>query len=420
MTALARTLEAAFARALAAIDLEARTRDAMATRVPRDARVRVLAIGKAAPAMARGALDALGARVVDALVVVPDGVDVAGVDATVVRAGHPLPDARSVRAGARALDVARASGRDRCVLVALISGGASALLCAPYETTLARKTATVRALLHSRATIAELNCVRRHASRVKGGALLAASRPARVVSLVASDVIGGAVHDIGSGPTLADPTSLDDARAVLARHSVPALPLRGSAVRPGSRDARRASVHVVASPRDLAVSMRRELELAGFRARIAASRVGDVASFAKSYVRLARTLEPGEAIVRAAEPSVLVDVARPGRGGRSSHLAALVAADLPRDVVFMAAASDGVDGASGAGGAIVDHARWSRLAETEIADALARFDTAALHDRAHTALAGSPTGHNLADLHVLARAPRAARVTARSPSRAPR
>jgi hydroxypyruvate reductase len=114
-------------------------------------------------------------------------------------------------------------------------------------------------------------------------------------------------------------------------------------------------------------------------------------------VNRARRLRAGEAIVRAAEPSVVVPK-RAGRGGRSSHLAALVARELPKDVTFAAIATDGIDGASGTAGAIV-----TTLAGPDLDRAIARFDTGTVLRRAGTALISKPTGHNLADLHVLVR-----------------
>jgi hydroxypyruvate reductase len=116
-------------------------------------------------------------------------------------------------------------------------------------------------------------------------------------------------------------------------------------------------------------------------------------------------MPPRTALVRAAEPSVELP-ARPdasASGGRSTHLAALVARELPRGVRFLAMATDGVDGTSESGGAEVDATLRERLGDRAIANAVARFETGKLHRRAGTALPRSPTGHNLADLHVLLR-----------------
>jgi glycerate-2-kinase len=134
-----------------------------------------------------------------------------------------------------------------------------------------------------------------------------------------------------------------------------------------------------------------------------ASSTADVAALAREYTLLAGTLLPGEAVVRSAEPSVRVGVERPGAGGRCTHVAALVARELPAGTQFMAAATDGIDGSSGTGGAIIS-ARSFRSCRDELEARLAAFDTGTLH-RAHgTALPAAPTGLNFADVHVLIRA----------------
>jgi hydroxypyruvate reductase len=136
-----------------------------------------------------------------------------------------------------------------------------------------------------------------------------------------------------------------------------------------------------------------------------APRTRDVAWFVRDYAALARKLRPGAAIVRAAEPTLVFDAGRAGHGGRCGHLAAALATALPPGVSFLAAASDGVDGSSGAAGAVVDRGFVSSLGEARIERALAAFSTAALHDRAGTRIRTGPTGHNVCDVHVLARAP---------------
>jgi hydroxypyruvate reductase len=123
---------------------------------------------------------------------------------------------------------------------------------------------------------------------------------------------------------------------------------------------------------------------------------------AEEYLRLARGRLPRSAIVRVAEPSLAVPAAT-GRGGRSTHLATLVGQSLPQGWLFMAAATDGVDGPSGTAGAIVDGTFGRRVGGSVFADSLERFDTGSLHLAMKTALPLHPTGHNLADLHVLLR-----------------
>lgn len=393
---LAADLACAFSEALAAIDLEALTAAALAR--ARFSPGALLAAGKAAPAMARGAARSLGGVPARSLVVVPRGLaaDVPG--ARVVRAAHPVPDAASVRAGELALALA---ARKEPLLV-LLSGGASALLTVPFES-LARERAVTRALLASGASIEEINVVRRHASGTKGGRLAVAAHPAPVLTLVVSDVVRGHVWDVASGPTAPDPTSVRDARAALRRHAPELVDLRlRETPKPGDRRLRHSRVRVVASPRDVASLVGRALLGRGFAVRVGAPAVGDVAALAKRYLREARRLAPGEVIVRSAEPTVVV-TGSAGRGGRSTHLAALVGPHLPPGVALLAGATDGVDGASGTGGAVASRGAFRRASERAVLAALGRFDTGALCEGLGVALAGGPTGHNFADVHVLAR-----------------
>jgi hydroxypyruvate reductase len=380
----------AFFGGLRAMDIPGRVAAAIPPRLGGD--VLVLAVGKAAPAMAAGALRRLHrARCV---VVTTDGTPCALDRRRVhaLRAGHPLPDARSVRAARRLLDaVATHEGP----LVLLVSGGASALVCAPAPgVTLAQKRRVVAALLAGGASIAEVNVVRRHLSRIKGGGLLRAAR-GRVVTLVVSDVVGGATHDVGSGLGVPDPTSVREAARVARRYGLGALPFVETLARaPVPLRAR-----VVASPQALARAVAARLRAQGLRARVVAPSTGSVEAAAARYARMSRALRPGHALVAAAEPTVRIAARRPGRGGRSSHLALLLAPRLAPGVVFLAGASDGVDGASGAAGAVVD----ATCDFPDRARALAAYDSATLHRRAGTALVTGPTGLNLADVHVLAR-----------------
>jgi hydroxypyruvate reductase len=397
-----RELERVLRASLGRLDLEQAVRAAL----PRAAcaRARVIAIGKAAPAMARGALARWGDRIVETLVVTTDGTSTRGLPrgrVEVLRAGHPLPDARSVRAGERALATAGAGAHDGHLLVVLVSGGTSALACAPIEGVgLSVQRELARVMLASGATIQEINVVRKHVSRIKGGGLARAASPAEVLTLVASDVIGGEASDVGSGPSVGDRSSVADARHLLRRYAprFADLPL----ARTGPADNTR-QVRIVASPEALARAAAAELRARGARVRVLSPSQAQVEALAEEYVARARTLRTGEAVVRAAEPALEVARSRPGRGGRSTHLAALVGRSLPGGVLFAALASDGVDGSSGTAGAIVGGDFVERTGAAAVARALARFDTGTLHLDAGTALPARPTGQNLADLHVLVR-----------------
>jgi glycerate 2-kinase len=366
----------AYRRALAEVD-ERRAVEQACERLPRGT-YRVVAIGKAAKAMFAGAraLD-----IEDAVVVGPDD------------AGHPLPDARSVRAGTRCLELVARPGDARIRILVLVSGGASALVCAPAPgITLADERAVTRAMLASGAGVQEINVVRKHLSRIKGGGLARAASPREVITLVASDVIGGTASDVGSGPSVLDESTVAEARAILRRHapSFAALPL----VKTLARDARPLRARIVVSPEMLARAMARALD-----GKVLAPSQADVDALAADYAKRARRLRPGEALVRAAEPSVIVP-ARAGKGGRCSHLAALVARALPEDaaVTFAAIATDGIDGASGTAGAIVPS-----LSGADLDCAIARFATGPFLQKRGAALPSKPTGHNFTDLHVLVR-----------------
>ena len=365
-------------------------------------RVTVIAIGKVAPAMAAGALDGWPDTIDRVLVVTSDGTDASALEhepcATVLRAGHPIPDARSVRAAERCLALARAEAcRDRVVLV-LVSGGASALVCAPIEgVTLRQKQAITRAMLRSGATIQDINLARKHLSRIKGGGLARAAFPARVITLAVSDVIGGTIADVGSGPSVGDRSSVRRARQLLRIHAprFADVPLRRTGLAPNVIVER-----VIGSPEESARVVATELRRRGLEVRVLPASQACASTLADEYVGWAKRLRAGHAVVRAAEPALVVP-ARAGEGGRSTHVAALVALALPRDALFVAYATDGVDGRSGTSGAAVDGALMERLGEAAIFRAVQRYDTGRLHREAKTALPLRPSGTNFADLHVL-------------------
>jgi hydroxypyruvate reductase len=179
----------------------------------------VLSVGKAAAPMARIAAERIGTPV-EGLIVTRYGHLEAGAllpDFEVIEAGHPVPDAASVRAAQRALDIAHGLTAHDHLLV-LLSGGGSALMSSPAPgVSLNDKQAVTRGLLQSGATIGEINCVRKHISTVKGGRLAVAAGPAKVTTLIISDVPGDDPSFVSSGPTVADLTTLETAREVIAR-----------------------------------------------------------------------------------------------------------------------------------------------------------------------------------------------------------
>lgn len=368
----------------------------------------MIAIGKAALTMFEGAEAGFlraGASIAHALVVGPDGTVLPRSTKRVVcmHAAHPLPDARSVKAADRALRLAGRAGRVRGTrgnLLVLVSGGASSLVSKPAGMSLARKREVVNALLRAGATIEEVNLVRRHASAIKGGGLLRAAGRARVVTLVVSDVLADAPWDVGSGPATPDPTTRAAARAVLRRRvpELSRLPLRETLA---PRASLGVDTELVASPGWFACELAHALTASGLRCRALPPSNAEVGVLAARYMQTARKMKPGTAILRAAEPSVTVPQ-KAGKGGRCTQLAALVSSGLPPGVVFLAGATDGVDGSSGTAGAVVHAGSFAARPEAR-AKAIERFDAGPLHVRAGTALPSVVSGVNFADVHVLAR-----------------
>ena len=404
LRALEEGVRGAFVATLGAFSLRKIVAEALPPLPPKRAVVRVIAAGKAAVPMMLGALDRWPDRVDRGLVVTVDGAAIDGLPPHVeaMAASHPIPDARSARASERALELARGLATPDLV-VALVSGGASALLALPPEGfALDDKRALVRDLLESGATIREVNLVRRHCSRIKGGRLAEAAAPARVLTLAVSDVIGGGLQDIGSGPSVPDPTTLDEARAVLERFApawVGRAPLHES-LKP--HDSPRFRARVVAGPSTFAERLAEALRGLSLRARTSPPEEGEAASVAARRVEQARSLSPGEALVVPCEPTLRIPLDH-GRGGRAGHVALRALSDLPDDVVLLCGATDGADGSSGAAGALVSSTRRSACDPEEIERSLAAFDDAPLHAKLGTRIETGPTGLNFADVHVIAR-----------------
>lgn len=348
------------------------------------------AVGKAAAQMAMGVKSIRDVE--KALLIVPHGTDTSMVPKRwkVMRASHPVPNLASVAAGRALLEFV---AQGDAPIAFLISGGASALACVPHTgTSLAEKQRTTRALLSSGASIREINVVRKHVSLIKGGGLLSAAR-SPLFTLCVSDVIHGRIEDVGSGPSVPSRATVADARRIALAYGLPRLPFRPT---PPARGRVRATI--VASPEHFAHHVAETLAPFG-RVTVRGSILEPIEKAASRVVRIAHRLRPGEIAVYAAEPSVALP-RRVGRGGRSCHLAALVARDLPEQVIVAAVATDGQDGSSGYAGAVVDR---SLAKHPAFEPAIRSFNTASLHREAGTAIETGPTGINFADLHIVMR-----------------
>jgi glycerate 2-kinase len=379
--------------------------------------------GKAALGMARAAAPV--SRSSAGLAVVPHGPPDDAPDGVEVLGGaHPVPDAAGEAATARLLALVETAEPDTLVLV-LLSGGGSALLVAPAPPlTLADKQAVTAALLASGADVAALNTVRRHCSRVKGGGLLRAARRARAVwTLLLSDVIGGDLATIASGPTAADPTTYGDALRVLERWLAPELvPSRVRArLEAGARGAvpetlkagdpilERARNEVLADNRTAVTAAADAARGLGFEPLVLPEPlVGDAASAGRL---IAAQLVEGPAarpVAVIAGGETTVRVTPGGRGGRSQHLALAAAIVLEGlDGVVLAAGTDGVDGPTDAAGACIDGGTVARARARgfDPLAALAATDSHRILDAAGDLIRTGPTGTNVADLVVALRPP---------------
>lgn len=368
----------------------------------------VLAFGKAAVPMARVALEAFPG--VPALVVPPVWEDVPG--AEVIAGSHPVPDTASVRAAERALERLSALQAGQTVLV-LVSGGGSALLCAPDGVTLEQKGALTRALLRAGADIRELNTVRKHLSRVKGGRLAAATR-AHIRALLLSDVVGDDPATIASGPTVPDPSTFADALTVLDRHGLAAPEVRAhlhAGVRGDVPETPKTlpdgSTTVIGSNRVLLEAARTHLEGRGVRAVILGDAyVGDVQDVVHAHaVAVREAVQTGRPVVLISGGEATVQVRGNGVGGRNTEFALWLLREVGGvGVHALSAGSDGVDGSSHAAGAFLTPDTQARAdrAGLDSAAFLNRNDAASFFAALGDLLVTGPSGHNLNDLRLIA------------------
>ncbi|CAA7623413.1 putative hydroxypyruvate reductase [Candidatus Terasakiella magnetica] len=332
---------------------------------PPSGRTVVVGAGKAAAAMARAVEDHWDGPL-EGLVVTRYGHAVPTRRIRVVEAAHPVPDQAGQRAAEAIMALVRGLGPDDLVLC-LISGGGSALLTLPAPgIILEEKRAVTTALLRSGASIYDMNCVRKHLSAVKGGHLAAAAAPARVVTLAISDVAGDDPSVIASGPTTPDPTTLAEARAVLAHHGIPlpALlqgPLAKETPKPGDAAFGRASFHLVATPRQSLEAAAATAIAAGYTPLMLGDALeGEAREMAKMMSGIARfirhqhqPLSPPVVILSGGEATVTLK--GKGRGGPNAEFALALAIALKGEngIHALACDTDGIDGSEDNAGAII-------------------------------------------------------------------
>jgi hydroxypyruvate reductase len=326
----------------------------------------VIGAGKASAAMAQ-ALEACWDGPLEGLVITRYGYDLPCQHIAIVQAAHPVPDAAGLQAAERVRALVSGLTADDLV-IALISGGGSSLLVAPGPgLTLADKQAVNQALLASGASISEMNCVRRHLSSLKGGRLGAACHPARVLTLLISDVPGDDPIDIASGPTVADPTTCADALAIIDRYRIAVAPAvrallesgEGESVKPGDPRLAGAATTMITAPQIALEAAAEVARAAGYAVHILGDSLeGEARDLGKALAGITRQVvvygqpfTPPCVLLSGGETTVTLR--GHGRGGRNVEflLALAVALDGRPGVWAMAGDTDGVDGVEEIAGA---------------------------------------------------------------------
>jgi hydroxypyruvate reductase len=410
-------LKQVFEASIAAAD----PRRVLAPYLPARPRGRIVVVGggKSAAVMAAAVEDAWPDAELSGVVVTRYGHAVPTRHIAVVESSHPVPDANGEAGARRVLEAVRGLGPNDLVL-ALMSGGASALMALPAPgLTLADKQAVNRALLASGATISEMNCVRKHLSAIKGGRLAAAAAPARVVTLAISDVPGDDPAVIGSGPTVPDPTTFAMARALLARYRItpsPAVAARlaqdaDETPKPGSLP--NSELHLIATPAMALAAAAKTARGLGLTPLILGDalegesrEMGTVmAGIARSITTHGLPLAAPALLLSGGETTVTIGQGPAGRGGRNTEFLLGLAVALAGTPGVWAAAgdTDGIDGTDDAAGAIVtpDTLARARAAGLDPRAVLDGHDSYSLFDAIGDLIRTGPTLTNVNDIRAV-------------------
>ena len=389
--------------------------------------IHIVGAGKAGRAMGEASLSALGKHVAGGVIAVPHGAEGRSGPLRFVEAGHPVPDVWSLAAAREILSLLERA-RKGDLVIALVSGGGSAMLSAPVGgITAEEKAETSRLLLRAGADIASFNTVRKHLSEVKGGLLARAAQPATVWSLLLSDVPGDDPSVIASGPFSPDPTTYADAIGVLERYglyyAVPSAVRRhlldGAAGNvpetpkpddPAFRGATSALLGTNRTAMDAAALQMAKEPLAGPTAIVLLPGFlrGEARECARSFCarlrKAAEALAPGHAVAMIAGGETTVDVRGGGKGGRNQEfaLAAAVEAAGQEGMAVLAGGTDGIDGPTDAAGAYIDGSTVARASALGLDPGahLSRNDAYTFFEALGDLVVTGPTGTNVADLAI--------------------
>jgi glycerate 2-kinase len=340
----------------------------------------VAGAGKAAATMAYEAEKILKHHIKDGVVATRDEFDFTLTHVRAILAGHPLPDTNSVVAAEEITKLLKRMHKDD-LLIFLLSGGASTLMMdVPYDCTLDEVNTIFRQLLHSGATINELNTVRKHLSELKGGQLVKKCSGATIVTLIISDVMGNDLQSIGSGPTVGDETTFSDALNVLEKYALlKTAPyaivahLRKGAEgnirenpKPGDPIFANTRNLIVADNRKALNAAVRKANALGYETRVVTESLSGLAEEAASEWIKEATAPGRKKLCLLAGGETTVQVKGNGKGGRNQQfaLAAAIALKNSSDITLLAAGTDGSDGPTDAAGAVIDEKTYRSEAES--------------------------------------------------------
>lgn len=378
--------------------------------------------GKASAAMAGAIENILKDRITDGQIVTKYGHSIPLEYTGITEAGHPVPDEKGISGTEKILSILNKT-KENDLVICLLSGGGSALLAdVPEGCTLEDIKKVNSILLQSGADITEMNCIRKHLSKVKGGLLAKAAFPAEIISLILSDVIGDPLEVIASGPTVPDPTTYADALSILNKYNIenkiPKQILR--VLREGFEGHREETLketeqvflrthNLIIGNNTLALeAAKNKAESLGYESRIITSRLeGDVSDIAKYIVETAKSVKTQDGAKRhcllfGGEPTV--KVTGEGKGGRNQHLA-LIAAKLlknERGITILSGGTDGSDGNTDAAGAVADSYTSENALNMglDIDQYLSNFDSFNFFKKEGGLIVTGPTQTNVMDLII--------------------
>ena len=417
---LRKDAKAIMSAAFAAADPTAAVERALRNRQDLDQydRIFVVGAGKASGTMARAVEQMLGDRIAAGCVNGKDGESTKLRRIELRLCGHPVPDERGLAGAKRIAEICAEAG-ERDLVICLFSGGASALM--PYPAppiTLAEKQETTKVLLASGAEIQEINTVRKHLSAIKGGQLARLAAPAKVLSLILSDVVGDDPSVIASGPTTPDSSTFEDSWAVLKRYDLTGrVPGRvRERLKQGAQESPKPGDPIFDSVENCVIgSNQKSLDAAARAAKelryktliLSSSLQGETRDVARVHAAIARQIrEHGQPIHRPAcvisGGETTVTIRGEGRGGRNQEFALAAAIDIAgmEDTLILSVGTDGTDGPTDAAGAIADGTTLQR-SQRSAGEALAANDSYTFFEELGDLVITGSTGTNVMDLHLI-------------------